>query len=319
MNLPKAWVESGLGVPQTFAALPPEFSNWERAGVAILPVPYDGTASYRGGARRGPRAILEASPQLELYDEELQIEPYRVGIATLPPLDVVLDPEAMVERVEQAVLGVLQSEKFPVVLGGDHSITVGVVRALRERYGPLSVLQLDAHADLRDEYQGSRLSHACVARRLVELGCSLVQIGIRSLTRDDAEFIRQQEAVVAVYAREIRFDSGSGSGFNSGSARALEALEQLRSPVYISVDLDVFDPGEVPAVGTPEPGGLRWYEVLAILRKAFERFEVVGCDVVELCPVEGLIAPDFAAARLVYKLIGYWAASQSPPSNSQSR
>ena len=293
-------IQEGLSVPQTFAALPPEFSNWKRARVALLPVPYDGTASYRGGARRGPLAILEASPQLELYDEELQREPYRVGVATLPPLDVVIEPEAMLRRVERAVSLILQAGKFPIALGGDHSLTLGVVRALVERYGPLSVLQLDAHPDLREEYQGSRLSHACVARRLVELGCSLVQLGIRSLTREDAEFISKNEAITTVYAQEL----------HSNPERAAEALGRLRSPVYISVDLDVLDPGAMPAVGTPEPGGLGWYEVLAILREAFERYEVVGCDVVELCPVEGLIAPDFTAARLVYKLIGYWAAFQ---------
>lgn len=302
MSLQEKLIQEGLGVPQTFAALPPEFSSWERAGVAILPVPYDGTASYRGGARRGPRAILEASPQLELYDEELRIEPYRVGVTTLPPLDVVLDPEAMLARVERAVSGVLQSGKFPLVLGGDHSLTLGVVLALKKRYDSLSVLQLDAHADLREEYQGSRLSHACVARRLVERGCRVVQLGVRSLTQEEAEFLEKNEALTAVYAHELRHDF----------ARALEALAHLRSPVYITLDLDVFDPGGMPAVGTPEPGGLNWYEVLTILRKTFEGFEVVGCDVVELCPVEGLIAPDFTAARLVYKLIGYWAASQSP-------
>lgn len=309
MSIYERRLQEGLSLPQTFAALPPEYSDWERAQVALLPVPYDGTASYRPGARRGPLAILEASPQLELYDEELQTEPYRVGIATLPPLEVVLDPEAMTRRVEQAVSLVIQSEKFPVVLGGDHSITVGAVRALMARYGALSVLQLDAHSDLRDEYQGSRFSHACVARRVVETGCPLVQLGVRSLTREDADFLRKQEAITTVYAHELSQDPG----------RAVEALERLRNPVYISVDLDVLDPGVMPAVGTPEPGGLSWYQVLAVLREAFERYEVVGCDVVELCPIEGMVAPDFTAARLVYKLIGYWAASRDPNPESRER
>ena len=310
MSIHERLLQEGLSLPPTFAALPAEYASWERAQVALLPVPYDGTASYRPGARRGPSAILEASPQLELYDEELQAEPYRVGIATLPPLDAVIDPEAMTKRVEQAVSLVLQSEKFPIVLGGDHSITVGAVRALAERYGPLSVLQLDAHSDLREEYQGSRFSHACVARRILELGCSLVQLGIRSLTREDAELIRQQEALTTVYAHELHRDFKG----------ALGALERLRGPVYISVDLDVLDPGVMPAVGTPEPGGLGWYQLLAVLREAFVRYEVVGCDVVELCPIEGMVAPDFTAARLVYKLIGYWAAFQGQaPTNSTNK
>jgi len=309
MSVHERFLREGLSLPPTFAALPPEYSDWERAKVALLPIPYDGTASYRAGSRRGPLAVLEASPQLELYDEELQSEPYRVGVATLPPLDVVLDPEAMVKRVERAVSLVIQSGKFPVVLGGDHSITVGVVRALVERHGALSVLQLDAHSDLREEYQGSRFSHACVARRILEMGCSLVQVGIRSVPREDAEFIREHEAITTVYAYELSREPG----------RAVEALGRLKSPVYVSVDLDVFDPGTMPAVGTPEPGGLGWYEVLAILREAFQRHEVVGCDVVELCPVEGLVAPDFTAARLIYKLIGYWAAFQNRKSDRGER
>ncbi len=293
-------VQEGLSVTPNFAALPPEFSDWERARVALLPVPYDGTASYVPGARRGPQAILDASPQLELYDAELQVEPYRVGITTLPPLDVVIDPEAMLARVERAVSLIAKGEKFPVVLGGDHSITVGVVRALKERYGSLSVLHLDAHADLRDEYQGSRLSHACVARRLVELGCQVVQLGVRSLTREEAQWLRKSEAITTVCTQELAQDF----------TRAFQALDELSSPAYITLDVDVFDPSLMPATGTPEPGGLSWYDVLRVLRGTFERFEVIGCDLVELAPIGGLIAPDFTAARLVYKLIGYWATSR---------
>jgi agmatinase len=300
MDLHEKLVREELAVPQTFAALPPEFSDWERARTALLPVPYDGTASYVPGARRGPQAILEASPQLELYDAELQVEPYRVGITTLPPLDVVIDPEAMLVRVEHAVSEIIRGEKFPVVLGGDHSITVGVIRALQKRYSSLSVLQLDAHADLREEYQGSRFSHACVARRLVELGCQVVQLGIRSLTREEAQWLRESEAITTVCAQELAQDF----------TRAFQALDELSSPVYITLDVDVFDPSVMPATGTPEPGGLSWYDVLRVLRGAFERFEVVGCDLVELAPIGGLVAPDFLVARLVYKLIGYWATSR---------
>ena len=293
-------IAEGLALPRAFAGLPPEYSNWERARVALLPVPYDLTTSYQPGARRGPQAILEASPQLELYDEDLHMEPYGVGIATLPPLEPLIDPEAMLARVERAVREIAQSARFPIVLGGDHSITLGAVRALVQQYERISVLQLDAHADLRDEYQGSRFSHACTARRIVELGCRVVQVGVRSLSRESAEFAGQSGAVTTVYAHELQ----------EGLDPALRALDELSDPVYISVDVDVFDPSLMPATGTPEPGGLGWYDVLDVLKGTFERYDVVGCDVVELCPIGGLVAPDFLAAKLVYKLIGYWAAGQ---------
>lgn len=283
-----------------FAGIPEEYSHWEGAQVVLLPVPYDLTASYRPGARRGPQAILEASPQLELYDEELDLEPYRVGIHTLPPLEPVAQgPEAMIGRVCQAVGEIAAAGKFPIVLGGDHSITVGAVRALIPRYGKLSVLQLDAHADLRDEYQGTRWSHACVGRRIDELA-RLTQVGLRSLSHKEAEFLKKS-GITAIYARELSDDLGA----------AEQAIAKLSDPVYITLDMDVFDPALVPAVGTPEPGGLGWQEVIAILKRVFETHRVVGCDVVELAPIPGLIAPDFLAAKLVYKLIGYWGKFQN--------
>ncbi len=294
--------DEGLVAPTTFAALPPELASWERARVAIVPVPYDGTASYRPGARRGPAAVLEASAQLEWYDEELGFEPCAVGVATLPPLEVAVEPERTLARVERVVADVLQGGKWPVVLGGDHSITVGAVRAVHGQYdGELGVLQLDAHADLRDAYQGSRWSHACVARRLLELGCRVAQVGVRSLSKGEAEFLQQSDRVQTVFAHELR----------AGLGPALDAIEALPERVYVTLDLDALDPAAMPAVGTPEPGGLSWPELLQLLRRTFERKRVVGCDVVELCPVDGLHAPEFTAARLVYKLIGYWARFQA--------
>lgn len=292
------FVDDLLAAPRDFLGVPPEFSNWERSRVALLPVPYDLTASYHAGARRGPQAVIDASHHCELYDEELQEEPYRVGIHTLTPVEVHAGgPDKMGTRVEVAVSDVLEAGKFPVVLGGDHSITVGAVRAFRERCPDLAVVQFDAHADLRHEYQGTKWSHACVGRRVVEMGISLTQIGVRTLSREEVEFLASTEVVTTVYARDVLAD-------HRAAEHAIEELGVHRS-VYITFDIDVLDPGIMPATGTPEPGGLDWYTTLAFLRRAFERHKVVGCDVVELAPISGFVAPDFLVAKLVYKLIGY--------------
>lgn len=262
----------------------------------ILPVPYDATTSWQPGTRRGPKAIIEASTHLELFDEELQSEPYRVGIHTLNPLEPsTAGPEEEIAQVEEAISSILKHGKFPIMLGGEHSITLGAVRALLKRQKALSVLQLDAHGDLRDSFSGSPLNHACVARRIHELGVSLVQIGVRGLSTEEANYLKDAVDITTVFAIDIhrRFDFIE------------EALAKLRSPVYITIDLDVFDPAVCPSVGTPEPGGLDWYTVLGILRRASKAHEVAGFDVVELCPIAGLIAADFLAAKLVYKIIGY--------------
>jgi agmatinase len=254
-------------------------------------------ASYRPGARLGPQAILETSRQLELYDEELEREPYRVGICTLPPLEPVAEgPEQMIARIKRVVSEVLAGGKFPLLLGGDHSITLGAVQALTAS-GKLSVLQLDAHADLRDEYQGTKWSHACVGRRIGELA-GLVQLGVRSLSREEAEFLEVSE-ITMITARTLLEDPRP----------AERAIDRLKDPLYITVDLDVLDPALMPAVGTPEPGGLDWQSTLALLRYASKTHRVVGCDLVELAPIPGLSAPDYLAAKLVYKMIGYWSLS----------
>lgn len=290
----------GLAVPRTFAAVPLEYSSWERSRVVLLPVPYDFTTSYQAGARAGPQAILEASVNLELYDEELEKESYRVGIHTLPPLEPLASgPEEMSARVEQVTRRILQAGKFPILLGGDHSITLGAVRAMANERGRFDVLQLDAHADLRDSFQGARYSHACVGRRISEIA-NLVQVGVRSLSLEEAEFLRVSN-VKMVHAREWLSDPKT----------AEQALDALEDPVYLTLDVDVFDPAIMPATGTPEPGGPSWQAVLMLLRRAFERHRVIGCDVVELAPIPGLIAPDILAAKLVYKLIGYWSESQA--------
>lgn len=283
-------------LPQNFGELPPEFSSFEGSRVVILPLPYDATTSWQPGTRHGPKAIIEASTHLELYDEELQSEPYRVGIHTLNPLEPSTSgPEETIQRVEQAVSWLLEREKFPIMLGGEHSITLGAVRAMLKKHKALSALQLDAHADLRESFGDSPFNHACVARRIHELGVSLVQIGIRGLSTEEANYLKDAAGVITVFAIDIhrRVDFIE------------EALAKLKSPVYITIDLDVFDPSVCPSVGTPEPGGLDWYTVLSILRKASKAHEVVGFDVVELCPMAGLTHADFLAAKLVYKSIGY--------------
>lgn len=288
----------GLGVGQSFGGLEgPEYET-EEVRYSVLPVPYDLTATYVSGARNGPRSLLEASANMELYDEELEAEPWRAGIETLPLLDVAtLGPGEMVKRVRGAVAEIIKEGRggrLPVVIGGEHSVTIGAVMAVKDVYPELCVLQLDAHADLRDSYEDSPFSHACVARRISEL-CPLVQVGTRSLSAGEAEFLKEEKPEIKThYASDII----------KGLSLA-EVADDLPEEVFITIDLDVFDPSVMPATGTPEPGGLGWYDVVGFLRRVASRRSVVGFDVVELCPIEGNVAPDFLAARLVYKLMGY--------------
>lgn len=282
---------------QNFGGLPPEFSRFATAKAVILPVPYDLTTSYLPGTRRGPQAILEASTHLELYDEELQGAIYKMGIHTLPPLEPsAAGPEETLARVEEAISWVLQHKKFPVMLGGEHSLSLAPARALLKKHRTFSVLQLDAHSDLRDSFQETKFNHACVARRMHELGLNIVQIGIRALSSEEAEFIKTAPNL------HVCFDYA----LHREPSKIAQILSKLQSPVYITLDLDVFDPALMPAVGTPEPGGLDWYTVLQILRGVAEAHEVLGFDLVELCPIPGLIGPDFLTAKLLYKMLGYF-------------
>ena len=281
-----------------FLGLPSSLSDWDTAGVAILPVPYDATASYGAGARFGPRAIIDASHEIELFDEELSNEPCHVGVHTRPALDPHAGgPEAMAERVEAEMSALFDAGKFPVMLGGDHSLTTGAVRAALQHYPELTLVQLDAHADLRDDYQSTPYSHACVARRAADMGAKLVQIGIRSLSKEEADWLDNHPEVRTVYAREIWEDL----------AAAEQAIDDIEGPVYLTFDVDALDPSVMPATGTPEPGGLTWLQTLALLRPSFRRCHVVGADAMELAPIPGLTAPNVLTARLVYKLIGYYA------------
>ncbi len=253
------------------------------------------------GTRFGPRAILEASRQVEFYDEELDLEPFRIGIATLGEVEVdPANPGAGLERLEGITASLADAGIIPFTLGGEHSLSIAPVRALKQRYPELSVLQLDAHLDLREQYQGTKQSHASVMRRVRELGVPTVAVGIRSVSREEADYVHGENAPVFL-AREIR---ASGLPVDS-------ILAQLRNPVYVTVDLDAFDPAYVPGVGTPEPGGLTWEEGLRLLRAVCERRQVVGCDIVELCPIQGQPASDFFAAKLANKMLGYLGLSLS--------
>jgi agmatinase len=266
------------------------------------------------GTRFGPRAILEASRQVEFYDEELDLEPFRIGIATLAEIEV--HPgnlEAGLDQLAGVISRLADAGILPFTLGGEHSLTIAPVRALKARYPEVCVLQLDAHLDLRAEYQGTTQSHASVMRRVRELGVPTVAVGIRSVSREEADYVHSENVPVFL-AREIR-----------EKGLPVDAiLSKLGNPVYVTIDLDAFDPSCVPGVGTPEPGGLTWEEGLKLLRAVCERRQVVGCDIVELCPIPGQPLSDFFAAKLANKLIGYLglspvAARKSPGGSAATR
>ncbi len=280
--------------PFQFGGVLPAAKPFDAAEAVILPVPFDRTTSYVSGTKHGPREILLASAQVELWDDELGVDVHGRGLFTLPEMDLTafgLD-RAMAE-VKRVGGDLLDRRKFLVTLGGEHSITAPLVAAAAERHPGLGVLQIDAHADLRDSYLGEKHSHACAMRRAIE-HAPLVQVGIRNISEEEIRVLPSLRTTL-FYDWNMRKDS-------DWLARAVDALPD---PVYITIDLDGLDPATMPAVGTPEPGGLSWHELTALLRRTFERRQVVACDVVELCPVPGLAAPNFIAARLVYKLLTY--------------
>ena len=274
-----------------FGALPPEYSSVHDAMIVLVPVPYDETSTWVKGADRGPQAILDASANLELYDIETDSEVYRRGIHTDVPVEEISSPDGMVAAVEQRVCGHLEREKFTVVVGGEHSVSIGAVAAHAAQYSGMTVLQLDAHADLRDEYEGSRFNHACVMARVKEQ-CPIVQVGIRSMDISERPSLDPGRVFFA-------------HDWHSRADWVDRVIRVLTDQVYVTIDLDVFDPAVVPATGTPEPGGLQWYDVMRLLRQVCRQRTVVGFDVVELCPMEGCWAPNFLAARLIYQLLSY--------------
>jgi len=283
-----------------YGGIEENYSSFEEAAFVVIPVPYDLTSTYQSGSRRGPGAILEASANMELYDEELGKETYQAGIHTLAPLAAdARGPAEMIASVQRQIDSVLSHDKIPVMLGGEHSISVGAVQALKKKFPQLAVLQLDAHADLRDSYQGSPYSHAAVARRIVEI-CPLVQAGIRSLSAEEASFMSGGQ-VFTFTADSIHRDDDWQD----------KICSRLTGDVYVTIDLDVFDPAIMPSTGTPEPDGLTWRNVTGLLRKLSHRCRIRGFDVVELAPIPGMVAPDFLAAKLVYRLMGYLTEDNS--------
>ena len=277
---------------RNYGGLEPEFSTYETAKIAVLPVPYDGTSTWMKGADKGPDAILDASANMELYDIETDSEVYREGIATLAPVTEASSPEAMAAEVEQRVDALLRDKKFPVILGGEHSVSIGVFRALARHYDKFSVLQLDAHSDMRSSYEGSTHNHACVMARAKE-GATVAQVGIRSSAIEEKENIMPDRIF---YAHELH-DAKEGNNW------MYMVSQKLHDNVYITIDLDVFDPAIMPSTGTPEPDGLFYREVLNFLRLINERHNIIGFDVVELCPNDINKAPDFTASKLVYQLL----------------
>jgi agmatinase len=282
------------GAPLVFGGALPHPTSFEESRVVVLPVPVDRTTSYVPGTRNGPREILEASSHMELWDEELGADVHSVGIFTLPEMELPFGELApLMAEIRRVAREILARDKFLMTLGGEHSITPPLVAAAAERYPGLCVLQIDAHADLRDSYMGTPHNHACAMRRTLEYA-PVTQVGIRSMSSEEAAAIRSLGTSI-FYDATMRQDPNWID----------RAIDTLRDPVYITIDVDGMDPAIMPATGTPEPGGLSWYEMLALLRGVTTRRTVVACDVVELSPLPGLIAPNFLCAKLVYKILGY--------------
>ena len=282
------------GAPLAFGGALPHPRSFGDARVVVLPIPVDRTTSYVPGTRNGPREILQASSHMELWDEEIGADVHSVGIYTLPEMELPFgEMEPLIGEIRRVASEILKRDKFLVTLGGEHSITPPLVAAAAERYRGLSVLQIDAHADLRDSYMGTPHNHACAMRRTLEFA-SVTQVGIRSLSAEEAREAPRLNTTI-FYDGTMRRDRDWIES----------VVTSLADPVYITIDVDGMDPAIMPSTGTPEPGGLSWYEMLALLRATIERRTVVAFDVVELSPLPGLIAPNFLCAKLIYKMLGY--------------
>jgi agmatinase len=290
--------DSSVSITQ-FGAPDAPYCNPETAQITIIPAPLEYSVCYMEGTHLGPQAILDASSQMELYDEELDRCPIEVGVYTYPALDYTgLDHATALQITGDAVRDVLERGQLPLTLGGEHSLSAPVIAAVHERYPDLTVVHIDAHGDLRDTYEGTPLSHASIERRVVDMGIPLLEIGIRSFSPEEAQFLQSKPDVAIVWGYQLA----------RGTARI--PWERLSNHTYVTIDLDAIDPSEMPAVGTPEPGGLSWYQVLDLFREICHRTTIVGMDVVELCPMTGQTRADFLAAKLIYKMIGYFTEYQ---------
>jgi len=277
-----------------FGGTTPTTADFDSARVVIFPIPFDRTTSYVPGTRTGPHEILVASSHMELWDEETQTDVHSIGIYTLPEIEFPFATmEEVVAELRRVAVEILNRDKFPIFLGGEHSITPPLVDALASRHSNLSVLQIDAHADLRREYMGTPHSHACAMRRTLEFA-KTTQVGIRSLSTEEAADIPSLNTTI-FYDYNMRNDANWMD----------RVVDTLTENVYITIDVDGFDPAIMPATGTPEPGGLSWYEGLSLLRKVIEKRNVVGWDIVELSPMGGNVAPNFLCAKLIYKMLAY--------------
>jgi agmatinase len=280
--------------PLVFGGTLPKRATFDNSSVVILPCPVDRTTSYVGGTRNGPHEILQASTHMELWDEEMNVDVHGVGIFTLPEMELPFGEMApLVDEIERVAYEIISRDKFLVTLGGEHSITPPLVSAAARKYSGLSVLQIDAHADMRDAYMGTVHNHACARRRSLQYA-SITQVGIRSLSTEEAEVLPRLKTTVF-------FDSTMRQ-----DPKWMETVvESLAEHVYVTIDVDGMDPAIMPATGTPEPGGLSWPEITRLLRLTAERRRIVSADIVELSPIPGMVAPNFLCARLLYKLLTY--------------
>ncbi len=276
---------------KTYAGIPQEYASPEKAKIVLLPVPYDGTSTWGKGADKGPEAFLNASENMELYDIETESEVYKQGIYLSDPITENATPEAMVDAVHKQVKEHIKRNKFVTMFGGEHSVSIGSIRAFNEMFDDLTVLQIDAHADLRESYEGSKCNHACAVYEANQT-TNLIQVGIRSMDTVEKTVMNEENVF---FAHDMAQDD----------YWADTAIEAMTENVYITFDLDAFDPSVLPATGTPEPGGLLWYETLDFLRRVFAEKNVVGFDIVELCPNAHSKPSDFAAAKLYYKMLSY--------------
>ncbi len=275
----------------TYAGIPKELGKLENAKIVLIPVPYDGTSTWQKGADKGPEAFLNASENMELYDIETETEVYKQGVYLADSVTENSSPETMVTAVHDITKKFIKKNKFVTIFGGEHSISIGTIRAFNECYNNLTVLQLDAHADLRKEYEGSSYNHACAVYEASQT-MNLIQVGIRSMDSVETTVMDREKTY---FAHEMVNDD---SWMDT-------SIDQMTENVFITIDLDVFDPSIMPSTGTPEPGGLLWYETLEYLKQVFKEKNVVGFDIVELCPNKGDKSSDFLAAKLYYKMLSY--------------
>lgn len=276
---------------RNFGGIEDKYSSLESSHVLLQSIPYDGTSTWGKGADKGFDTFLEAAENMELFDIETGLEVYKKGIHILPKIDIKSSPEAVYEGVRASTEKILNLDKFPTFFGGEHSVSIGIIEAFQKKYDNLSVLQLDAHADLRESYMGSKFNHACAVHQASKT-TNLVQVGIRSMDSSEKPYLNPEKC----------FFAEKMYGQNEWMP---ESIDLLTDPVYITLDLDVLDPSIMPATGTPEPGGMDWNTIIQYLKKVFESREVVGFDIVEFAPIEGFNAPSFLVSKLYYKLLSY--------------